>query len=905
MGIFDNIEDTKLLQNNQIARSETTLTYGELHDKNITNDTQNLTSDLPKVVNRDYNFENKNSEKLNDQIHVNINEKCFNENIELERNKADFLNEKTIDVIPTKNSNNNKYISFLKKKTGSITKLKKREIYLRKDNIINSLKDSKLEDENFYFLSEDNKFTKHTFNQKIFSEFGKSESNYGMNVAELLNQIDLEKDTTEKEDTKLDLPSENEKLGAKLWVDKYKPSNFLDIVGHEENKMHIMRWLKMWSLSTGGCSNQFCEENVNDPYRRPEKKILMIEGKTGIGKNLLIEILASNCGYNLLEVNGSDRINGNVKQWLSNIIHTNSSVLGKKAINCLLFDEASNDINDINANLVDILKQDEKLTNECIGISFKNGKKNDAQKKLSAIKNKLIKKPIFCLTDNLSSRKLASLKPFCEIIKLKQPSLDDISSHIQRILSIELGIDPDDINLPNINRFIEICNGDIRNCLNNLQFDIIDDSMNLIKSVNQDLNFSDSVSLFSFQGKDKKKSWLNIMFDLFEPSNSQKDLKSITHNLVKELEKHELSFNNMIQLSFDNYPNLIPNMENTSLLKYETDLNAIHDSLFFWDLMSNSSDFNIRLTSYNIVTVLQFFNFNYNIYKGSSKSYKKLNKNLIKLNVWNPKFTQVRSDVKELISFFKRPYKIKLLGFETDFYNNYTTKQLCQEFLPVLSSLVNSDFINCIKKADKRDEIILEIWKILKTKEINFIKKKNTFSNSFDIFLSRNISLINVYNNFENISSSQNAFKLNEPAIDPIKNKQLENLKKDTLYERLGLLFDSGYNSNNISSRYSFTSKKFEEFNYKSIEKARATKRKLVDTDNTSSQLNEPPNKMAKKTITRQEQNSLSSLMRKPTNLNGDINNTQQDDEGRTWIKFKEGFSNAVKKKVTWDSLFS
>lgn len=900
MGLFDDIVDTNnhnvLNQPKTVQRTETVLTYGTHASSNDHSSRQ--ASDENDIFDLDPiefgSLSNLQVPLPNTSLPAKNQDLSSDKNKDLSPPSSILLHregEINEELIPKAKQKTNKGISYLSR-NGDKKILKKRPFYENQESFLQSLNDMTTDE----YLSASNQ------TKNAYLSYNKPASKYGMDVENLLRQIKIE------ENAKIPLDNgtaDNQtEFNTELWVDKYKPTHFLNIVGHEETKMNIMRWLKMWSLATGGSYNQFCEQNTHDPYRRPEKKVLLIEGKTGIGKNLLIEILAASCGYSLVEVNGSDHITGNVKQWLSNIVHINNSVVGKGVVNCLLIDEVSNDINDINYNLVNILKEDQKVTRDCIRHSLENKKKKGFGKQLKMLTSKLLKKPIICLTDNISSRKLASLKPFCEIIKLKQPALEDISLHLQNLLSEDLGISSDEINIPNLNRFVEICNGDIRNCLSNLQFDIINDSMNLLKTKDNETSKS-SFAQSHLRGKDKSKSWLNVIFDLFEPSNSQKPLERFNQNLITQLEMLELSFSNMLQLAFDNYLVVIPNFEAASLVKYENSLNSIHDGLFFWDLMSNSVDINNKLTGYSIVSLLQFANFNYNMYQGSNSSHKPLNRKLIKVNAWYPKFVQLKKETTELIHFFKRPHEVGQTGLDTYIYNSHNAKQLAQEFLPTLSSLVNKDFINVIRNADKRDEILMELWRLFKAKDINFIRKAGSSSYSDEIFMSSNLSIINVFNNFESISTNNQNMKFGE-ANTFIKNKQLEKVKRYPLYEALGLPVDSGNVPNNVFSKYLFMHKKFDEFTFNSVQQARSKKRKLAESQTeTTSQSKESPHKLIKTSLPREKMtSSFDFLMKSSSNMNNK-SSTDGDYEGRIWIKYKEGFSNAVKKKVTWDSFFS
>lgn len=122
-----------------------------------------------------------------------------------------------------------------------------------------------------------------------------------------------------------------------MWSEKYRPKNFLDVIGNEEAKTSIIEWLGKWVSGS--------------------KPILLV-GPPGIGKTTLAILCAKQFGYDLISLNASDVRN---KQRIQDILLPvlgNTSVLGKPMI---FIDEVDgihgrSDYGGVEA-LVDILKE--------------------------------------------------------------------------------------------------------------------------------------------------------------------------------------------------------------------------------------------------------------------------------------------------------------------------------------------------------------------------------------------------------------------------------------------------------------------------------------------------------------------------------------------------------------------
>ena len=70
-----------------------------------------------------------------------------------------------------------------------------------------------------------------------------------------------------------------------MWSEKYRPNNFLDLIGNEESRKLFVEWFTNW--------------------RKGIKPILLV-GPPGIGKTTLANLAAKQFGYDLISLNASD-----------------------------------------------------------------------------------------------------------------------------------------------------------------------------------------------------------------------------------------------------------------------------------------------------------------------------------------------------------------------------------------------------------------------------------------------------------------------------------------------------------------------------------------------------------------------------------------------------------------------
>lgn len=294
-----------------------------------------------------------------------------------------------------------------------------------------------------------------------------------------------------------------------IWSDKYKPRNFMELcsAGNERQYRQILQFLRKWNTIT---QNQpIVEDDYVDHLGRPHKKVLLVHGASGSGKTTIVHLLARQMGYVVQELNAAnsmDTMNGvessegasrfanataALKLKVQNALTSNTLDLTKD-INetdqesrtrptCLVIDEIDSSINarDIVKVINDLVAADSRS---------RGPKKDDGKGKKKSKTPFVLRRPIICIANNIYSlnvkgsgqNPIDKLRPICEMVAFRRPvtsgskSGGRISAAAQRsvkeLLSKvntheKLGLDHKEIS-----EVFEVCEGDIRACLNYMQF---------------------------------------------------------------------------------------------------------------------------------------------------------------------------------------------------------------------------------------------------------------------------------------------------------------------------------------------------------------------------------------------------------------------------------------------------
>ncbi|ORY53762.1 P-loop containing nucleoside triphosphate hydrolase protein [Rhizoclosmatium globosum] len=233
-----------------------------------------------------------------------------------------------------------------------------------------------------------------------------------------------------------------EKQDGKLWVDKYAPRMYVDLLGEERINREVLTWVKQWDhcvfkkpikkVQPGG--------NPIDPYHRPEKKILLLSGPAGLGKTTLAHIVGRHSGYNVIEINASDdRTGESLRNKLIGAIESQS--LNSKRPNLIIIDEID-------------------------GASASGGEEVCSFSKPTSSKRRVLLRPIICICNDQYAPVLRPLRAIAQTYAFRPPPHRILANRLTEICKQE-GLQTD---LRVLMTLCELTDGDIRSSLNTLQF---------------------------------------------------------------------------------------------------------------------------------------------------------------------------------------------------------------------------------------------------------------------------------------------------------------------------------------------------------------------------------------------------------------------------------------------------
>ena len=195
-----------------------------------------------------------------------------------------------------------------------------------------------------------------------------------------------------------------------MWSEKYRPNNFLDLIGNEESRKLFVEWFTNWKKGT--------------------KPILLV-GPPGIGKTTLANLAAKQFGYDLISINASDvRNKKNINEILSPVLG-NQTVLGTPMI----------------------------FIDEVDGVHGR-ADYGGGEAIIKILKEPTV--PIVLAANTDSSDKMKSIKKVVKTIELKPLSPKLLRLHLNRILQLE-GVKIDSDSLA---KLVTKSRGDIRSMIN-------------------------------------------------------------------------------------------------------------------------------------------------------------------------------------------------------------------------------------------------------------------------------------------------------------------------------------------------------------------------------------------------------------------------------------------------------
>ncbi|KAF9509023.1 hypothetical protein BS47DRAFT_184538 [Hydnum rufescens UP504] len=377
------------------------------------------------------------------------------------------------------------------------------------------------------------------------------------------------------------IPRTMEHVNQDMWVDRYRPQRFVDLVGDERVNRETMSWVKEWDQCVFGLKkkkrklkrkwNEIEDEQdtsnaPEDPWHRPREKILLISGPPGLGKTTLAHVIAKQAGYHVLEVNASDARSGSAIDDRVKPALESGRAMGTTKPVLVIIDEIDGATGE-NSGAAS------GFVNKLVALTVDPPKKRRDGGGGSKGKRPLLR-PIICICNDLYANSLSKLRLHARIIRMNPSSPLLVSKRLQHICSME------DLTAENraLNLLAEICKGDLRSCLNALQF---------IKMKSQSVTES-IVRTATIGVKEADTSIHSVWTDLLHPISkkraknlamTEEDERKYVSRIARSVEGSG-NFDKVVLGVFEHYTTLHPH--ESTLKRFQ----AANECLCSYDLLS-------------------------------------------------------------------------------------------------------------------------------------------------------------------------------------------------------------------------------------------------------------------------------------------------------------------------------
>lgn len=254
-------------------------------------------------------------------------------------------------------------------------------------------------------------------------------------------------------------PGKSEKKGRSLmWTEKYRARKFTDLIGDERTHRSVLRWLKNWDPIVFGSSKPKPKlskfSSLSSDENKAHRKILLLTGPPGLGKTTLAHVCARQAGYEVQEINASDeRSNNVVKGRIRDMVGT-ENVRGAEAKTeagivrkagrpvCVVIDEVDGVVTGSGGGgeggfvkaLVDLVLLDQKNSQR----SASENPANTSRKKRKGERFRLLR-PLILVCNDVYHPSLRPLRQstLAEIIHVRKPPLNMVVSRMHSIFERE------------------------------------------------------------------------------------------------------------------------------------------------------------------------------------------------------------------------------------------------------------------------------------------------------------------------------------------------------------------------------------------------------------------------------------------------------------------------------------
>ncbi|KAF3427800.1 hypothetical protein E2986_02125 [Frieseomelitta varia] len=232
-----------------------------------------------------------------------------------------------------------------------------------------------------------------------------------------------------------------------LWVDKYRPRSYIELLSDESVNRQLLHWIKLWDKT-------FAEKPFQelDSKGFPIQRIALLSGPPGLGKTTLAHLVAKHAGYNVVEINASDERSPDAFRQVLLASTQMKAVIGNDPRpNCLVLDE----IDGAPTASIDLL------------LKFVQGKLIPKGKKDKTKTDKHVcHRPVICICNELYTPSLRALRVTAFIISVPEVSATKLADRLMEVSRKEKL----KVNSDALLRLVEISGCDIRSCIGALQY---------------------------------------------------------------------------------------------------------------------------------------------------------------------------------------------------------------------------------------------------------------------------------------------------------------------------------------------------------------------------------------------------------------------------------------------------
>ncbi|KAJ7583006.1 hypothetical protein C8J56DRAFT_1015638 [Mycena floridula] len=307
---------------------------------------------------------------------------------------------------------------------------------------------------------------------------------------------------------------DDNKDDATLWVDRYRPQRFTDLMGNERVAREAMAWVKQWDRCVFGRKKAKKRmkaddepEEEPDEFHRPQQKLLLLSGPPGLGKTTLAHVIARHAGYATMEINASDARSGQVVDDRIRPALESGFTVGSDKPLLLIIDEIDGATGGSETS--------SGFIHKLIQLTQDKPRKKGRYANRDPQRKRPILRPIICICNDLNASALAKLRPIAFQLRYQRPADIHTVKRLREVCEIE-GLRADQRALTTL---VAVARGDLRSCLNTLQF---------VKSRNEDV--TETVIRGATRGMgDGDMSITAVLTDLFVPL-SKKRVKELGMN---------------------------------------------------------------------------------------------------------------------------------------------------------------------------------------------------------------------------------------------------------------------------------------------------------------------------------------------------------------------------------------